>query len=383
MINPSSKNNTLLMIVGDKSADLYGAKLVQELKKINPSIKIVGTGGEKMREEGVELLYDVKDMSVIGLWEALSKLSLMKRVRRDILNLIEMNAVKAAVLIDFPGFNIHIASEIQKKNIPVIYYISPQVWAWRAGRVNKIAKRVNKMLVILPFEVEIYSKAGVDVKFVGHPLFDIIKEESDREKLCSDFGLNPSKPIIGILPGSRDKEVRFLLPPMLEAALLIKQKILESQFILPRAKEVDDTYINELVREKGIDVKVIDGNSYRVMQIADISIVCSGTATLEAAILGTPLIITYRLSKLTEILGRKMLKVKHWGLVNILAGKEIVPELEQEEVNAVNISAHCVSILRSKQKRDSIKMKLSEVVSTLGGKGASQAAAKEIAEFLN
>ena len=381
-MNPASANNTLLIIVGDKSADIYGAKLASELKKINPTIKIIGTGGDNMRKEGVEILYDVKDMSVIGLWEAISKLSLMRKVKRDIMDLIKTKKIKAAVLVDFPGFNIHIASEIRKENIPVIYYISPQVWAWRGGRIKKIAQRVNKMLVILPFEVEIYRRAGVDVKFIGHPLFDVI-EDSDKDKLYHDLGLDFSRPIIGLLPGSRDKEVRFLLPSMIDAALLIKKKIPKSQFILPKAKEVDGNYVKGLIREKGIDLKVINGNSHGVFQIADLSVVCSGTATLEAAILGAPLIIIYRLSKVTEIIGRKMLKVRHWGLVNILAGEEIVPELEQEEVNAENISAYALSILRSKQKKDLIKAKLSRITSTLGEKGASQLAAKEIIEFLN
>ncbi|OGL46258.1 MAG: lipid-A-disaccharide synthase [Candidatus Schekmanbacteria bacterium RBG_16_38_11] len=381
-MNPASANNTLLIIVGDKSADIYGAKLASELKKINPTIKIIGTGGDNMRKEGVEILYDVKDMSVIGLWEAISKLSLMRKVKRDIMDLIKTKRIKAAVLVDFPGFNIHIASEIRKENIPVIYYISPQVWAWRGGRIKKIAQRVNKMLVILPFEVEIYRRAGVDVKFIGHPLFDVI-EDSDKDKLYHDLGLDFSRPIIGLLPGSRDKEVRFLLPSMIDAALLIKKKIPKSQFILPKAKEVDGNYVKGLIREKGIDLKVINGNSHGVFQIADLSVVCSGTATLEAAILGAPLIIIYRLSKVTEIIGRKMLKVRHWGLVNILAGEEIVPELEQEEVNAENISAYALSILRSRQKKDLIKAKLSRITSTLGEKGASQLAAKEIIEFLN
>ena len=381
-MNPASANNTLLIIVGDKSADIYGAKLASELKKINPTIKIIGTGGDNMRKEGVEILYDVKDMSVIGLWEAISKLSLMRKVKRDIMDLIKTKKIKAAVLVDFPGFNIHIASEIRKENIPVIYYISPQVWAWRGGRIKKIAQRVNKMLVILPFEVEIYRRAGVDVKFIGHPLFDVI-EDSDKDKLYHDLGLDFSRPIIGLLPGSRDKEVRFLLPSMIDAALLIKKKIPKSQFILPKAKEVDGNYVKGLIREKGIDLKVINGNSHGVFQIADLSVVCSGTATLEAAILGAPLIIIYRLSKVTEIIGRKMLKVRHWGLVNILAGEEIVPELEQEEVNAENISAYALSILRSRQKKDLIKAKLSRITSTLGEKGASQLAAKEIIEFLN
>ena len=381
-MNPASANNTLLIIVGDKSADIYGAKLASELKKINPTRKIIGTGGDNMRKEGVEILYDVKDMSVIGLWEAISKLSLMRKVKRDIMDLIKTKRIKAAVLVDFPGFNIHIASEIRKENIPVIYYISPQVWAWRGGRIKKIAQRVNKMLVILPFEVEIYRRAGVDVKFIGHPLFDVI-EDSDKDKLYHDLGLDFSRPIIGLLPGSRDKEVRFLLPSMIDAALLIKKKIPKSQFILPKAKEVDGNYVKGLIREKGIDLKVINGNSHGVFQIADLSVVCSGTATLEAAILGAPLIIIYRLSKVTEIIGRKMLKLRHWGLVNILAGEEIVPELEQEEVNAENISAYALSILRSKQKKDLIKAKLSRITSTLGEKGASQLAAKEIIEFLN
>ncbi|OGL41855.1 MAG: lipid-A-disaccharide synthase [Candidatus Schekmanbacteria bacterium RIFCSPHIGHO2_02_FULL_38_11] len=382
-MNPSSKNKTLLIIVGDKSADLYGAKLVHELKKIDSSINIVGTGGEKMREEGVKILYDVKDMSVIGLWEAVSKVSLIRKIKRDILKLLDTNTINAAVLLDFPGFNLHIAAEIRGRNIPVIYYISPQIWAWGSGRIKKIKKRVNKMLVILPFEVDIYRNAGVDVRFIGHPLFDVINADSDKELICSQLGLNPSSPIIGILPGSRNKEVRFLLPSMMDGALLIREKISDAQFILPRAKEVDESYVKKIISGKGVEVKVVDGNSHEVMRVSDISIICSGTATLEAAILGSPMLIVYRLSKITEIIGRRMLKIKQWGLVNIMAGKEIVPELEQEEVNGENLSAYVISVLKSEKKRKSIERKLSEIASSLGGSGASMIAAKEIAEFLN
>ena len=382
-MNPSSKNKTLLIIVGDKSADLYGAKLVHELKKIDSSINIVGTGGEKMREEGVKILYDVKDMSVIGLWEAVSKVSLIRKIKRDILKLLDTNTINAAVLLDFPGFNLHIAAEIRGRNIPVIYYISPQIWAWGSGRIKKIKKRVNKMLVILPFEVDIYRNAGVDVRFIGHPLFDVIRVDGDKEYLCSQLGLNPSSPIIGILPGSRNKEVRFLLHSMIDGALLIKKKIPDAQFILPRAREVDESYIKKIISDKGADIKVVNGNSYGVMSVSDISIICSGTATLEAAILGSPVLIVYRLSKITELIGRKFLKVKHWGLVNILAGKEIVPELEQEEVNGENISAYVISVLKSEKKRKFIEQKLYEIASSLGGSGASRIAAEEIVEFLN
>lgn len=382
-MNPSSKNKTLLMVVGDKSADLYGAKLAHELKKIDSSINIIGTGGEKMREEGVKALYDVRDMAVIGLWEAVSKVSLIRRVKRDILKLLDTNTIDAAVLLDFPGFNLHIAAEIRKRNIPVIYYISPQIWAWRSGRIKKIKKRVNKMLVILPFEADIYKNAGIDVRFVGHPLFDVINVDGDKEFLCSQLGLKPSSPIIGILPGSRNSEVRFLLPSMVDGALLIRKKIPDAQFILPRAKEVDESYVKKIISDKGIEMKVVSGNSHEVMRVSDISIICSGTATLEAAILGSPMLIVYRLSKITELIGRRFLKIKHWGLVNILAGKEVVPELEQEEVNGENISAYVISILGSEKKRKSIEQRLSEIASSLGGSGASRIAAAEIAEFLN
>src|SRR3989338_1748218 len=332
-----------------------------------------------MREEGVKILYDVKDMSVIGLWEAVSKVSLIRKIKRDILKLLDTNTINAAVLLDFPGFNLHIAAEIRGRNIPVIYYISPQIWAWGSGRIKKIKNRVNKMLVILPFEVDIYRNAGVDVRFIGHPLFDVINADSDKELICSQLGLNPSSPIIGILPGSRNKEVRFLLPSMMDGALLIREKISDAQFILPRAKEVDESYVKKIISGKGVEVKVVDGNSHEVMRVSDISIICSGTATLEAAILGSPMLIVYRLSKITEIIGRRMLKIKQWGLVNIMAGKEIVPELEQEEVNGENLSAYVISVLKSEKKRKSIERKLSEIASSLGGSGASMIAAKEIA----
>ena len=376
------KKIRLMIIAGETSGDLQAASLIKSLKSINPHIEIFGMGGKKMQAESAEIIYDITNLAIVGFFEVLKHIFTFKKIFEKLSALLETRKPDAVILVDYPGFNLRFAKATKEKNIPVIYYISPQIWAWRGGRIKKIAQRVNKMLVILPFEAEIYRKAGVDVKFIGHPLFDVI-DDSGKEKLYHELGLDPLKPIVGLLPGSRDKEVRFLLTSMLDAAVLIKKKIPESQFILPKAKEVDGNYVKRLIKEKGIDLKVVEGNSHGVFRIADLSIVCSGTATVEAAILGAPLIIIYRLSKITEIIGRKMLKVRHWGLVNILAGEEIVPELEQEEVNAENISAYAISILRSKQNKDLVKAKLSRITSTLGEKGASQKAAREIMRFLN
>ncbi|MBI5376854.1 MAG: lipid-A-disaccharide synthase [Candidatus Schekmanbacteria bacterium] len=375
-----SKKKSVLMIVGDPSADMYGAGVIRELKALHPEINIIGTGGDLMKEAGLDLMYNVRDMSVIGLFEAFSKGALLRRIRKNILRVIEENNISAALLVDYPGFNLYLASILKSKNIPVVYYISPQVWAWRSGRIKKIKERVDRMLVILPFEEELYRNSGVNASFVGHPLLEIIDEDLKKSENIIPWKKSDG-PVVALMPGSRKKEIHFLLADMLKAAEIISAQIPDVSFVLPVAQGLDIKSIEALL-PRSIDIKLTDGRAREVLRNSDFAVICSGTATLEAAIIGTPFIIIYRLSKLTEFIGRRFLKIHNWGLVNIVAGKEIIPELEQEEVNPVNIASFVVEALKSPDKLSEMRNDLSKIRSMLGERVASARVAAVISEYI-
>lgn len=375
-----SKKKSVLMIVGDPSADMYGAGVIRELKSLHPEINILGTGGDLMKEAGLDLMYNVRDMSVIGFFEAFSKGALIRQIRKSILKVIEENNICAALLVDYPGFNLYLASILKSKNIPVVYYISPQVWAWRSGRIKKIKERVDRMLVILPFEEELYRNSGVNTSFVGHPLLEIIDEDLKKSENIIPWKKS-SGPVVTLMPGSRKKEIHFLLADMLKAAEIISAQIPGVSFVLPVAQGLDIKSI-EASLPRNIDIKLTDGRAREVLRNSDFAVICSGTATLEAAIIGTPFIIIYRLSKLTEFIGRRFLKIHNWGLVNIVAGKEIIPELEQEEVNPVNIASFVVEALKSPDKLAEMRNDLSKIRNMLGERVASARVAAVISEYI-
>lgn len=412
-------SKALLVISGDHSADMYVAKIIEEIKKKTPDLKIAGTGGDKMKDAGMELLWHLNDISVIGLWEALYKVNIIKKVKKSLIDYILNNNVSAALLVDYPGFNLYFANILKKMHIPVIYFISPQIWAWRSGRIKKIKERVDKMLVILPFEEAMYRRSGLDTEFVGHPLMEIMNAESSVWVANPELSLNfltekgvlyahhrdiePSsgendiyksinferflKEIndgykVALLPGSRKKEIEYLIEDMLRAAELVSEKIKNVSFILPLAQGLDINLIKKHLAGKKISMVITDGRARNVMKISDFAVICSGTATLEAAITETPFIIIYKLSKLTEIVGKRFLKIKNWGLVNIVAGKEIIPELQQEEVNPENIASAVLEALKSPGKLIETKEELVLLKNLLGSADVSKRVADVILQYI-
>ncbi|HYR43902.1 MAG TPA: lipid-A-disaccharide synthase [Terriglobia bacterium] len=319
-----------LMVAGEASGDMYGAEVARCLFKKFPDCRIYGLGGQRMRAAGVQLEGDISKTAVVGPFEVIGYLGTLYGVFRRLAERIETEPPTAAILIDFPDFNLRLAKRVKHAGAPVFYYVGPQVWAWREGRVKQIKQLVDKMLVIFPFEEDIYRKAAVEVEFVGHPLMDMVRASKSKEDFCAKYQLDPKKPIVALLPGSRTKEVRFILPTLCRAAELIAAEKPDAQFVLPLAPGLDRQLIENIIQARPITVIIND--TYNAIRYSRAAAVASGTATLETALLGTPEVIVYRISQATWFLGKFLLKVRLFGIVNIILGEEVVPELFQDKM---------------------------------------------------
>ncbi len=358
----------ILLIAGESSGDIHGAALSRSLAAFKPNLQIFGVGGTEMRKSGVHILHDNKEMAVVGVLEIFGKIRLLYKIFKKIEYEIVSGKYSALVLIDYPTFNMMLAWIASKHGLPVYYFIAPQVWAWGKIRLKLLARIVNKMFVILPFEKEIYEKAGMDVEFVGHPFIGEIKTALEREKAYKIFGLNKNKKIIGILPGSRNQEIKTLLPVMLESARIIKKEIPTAQFALPLANTIEEDEVATLIKQSGLKVTVIRDFTYDVMSLADFLIVASGSVTLEAGILKKPMVIIYKVNFITSFIARILALISHVGLVNIIAGKEIVPELLQENMTPENIASCSIKALTDEKYYKQVKQELAKIEQLLGKK---------------
>jgi lipid-A-disaccharide synthase len=376
MNTAQKKNKTIMIVAGEASGDMHGANLVREMLKINPALNFYGIGGNKLREEGIELLANASDMAVVGLTEVVSKLRSILKIMGMMKKSMDERHPDLVILIDYPDFNLPLAKAAKKRGIKVFYYISPQVWAWRKGRIGQIKKTVDKMAVILPFEVDTYGQEGFAVNYVGHPLLDMVKLNYSKQESRKKFGLAENKITIGILPGSRLSEVSKLMPQLLQAAGILKQEIPDMQFVLPLADTLEEKIITEIISRSNVKVKVISGHTYDVISCADLALVASGTATLETGLLGVPMVIVYKISLLSYIIGRIIVDVNNIGLVNIIAGKTIVPELIQSDARGKRIAGEALAILTNKEKKLEIIKELETIRAKLGEPGAAIRAAQ-------
>jgi lipid-A-disaccharide synthase len=358
----------IFVVAGEASADLHGSMLVRYIKKKYGNFTFYGVGGRELEREGMLILYESSEFTAMGVIEPLLKLRFYKRALKKISSFIIENNIDNVILIDFPGFNLRLARILKKRGIRIIYYISPQIWAWHYSRIKTIKKYVHSIIVFYPFEAEIYEKEGVRAYFVGNPLLDIVREKLEQG---TELNLNLNKPTIALLPGSRISEAERHLTPMLEAAKLIGDRY-RCTFIVP----VLSGEVKGLV-EKGIDryghemdIRLILDNTYRAIEKADILITSSGTATLEAAILGKPMIIIYRVGIIFELMARIFLKVKNISLVNIVAGRKICPELLQREVTAERIFQETRKLLEDEKLLNEMKNEIDLVREKLGSPGA-------------
>lgn len=376
------KKIKLMLIAGEASGDLQAANLIKSLKQINPHIEIFGMGASKMRSEGAEIIYDITDLAIVGFIEILKHLGTFKKIFEKLTLLLETRKPDAVILVDYPGFNLRFAKIAKEKNIPVIYYISPQIWAWGKNRLHEIKEYVDKMIVIFGFEENIYKEAGVKVSFVGHPFLDIVKPAWKKEETIKHLHLRHDSVKIALMPGSRKKEIEKHLPTMLKSCEIIKDKIPNAEFIISKIKELEPNLYNKIMNHSKIKPHSLDNRPYEVMDIADLVIASSGSATLEIAIMEKPMVIIYKTSFLTWLLARNLIKIPDIGLVNVVAGNRIVPELVQFDATAENIAKESLNILLDHKKIHEIKENLRKVKSKLGETGASSRAGHAILKFL-
>lgn len=370
------KSKTIMIIAGEASGDMHGAHLVREMLRINPALNFYGIGGNKLKQEGVHLLASASDMAVVGLTEVVSKLGSILKIMRMMKRSLDERRPDLVILIDYPDFNLPLAKAARKKGIKVFYYISPQVWAWRKSRIVQIKKTVNKMAVILPFEVDTYAEQGFDVNYVGHPLLDRVAMHYSKQESRKKFNLDEDKITVAILPGSRLSEVRKLLPELLQAAEILTRQIKDIRFVLPLADTLEEAVITEMTSPFKVKVRIISGHTYDVISCADLALVASGTATLETGLLGVPMVIIYKVSFLSYVLGKLFVQVKNIGLVNIVAGKTVVPELIQGDASGKRIAGEALAILNSKEKKQKMIKELEALRDKLGEPGAAGRAAQ-------
>jgi lipid-A-disaccharide synthase len=380
---PGAAPSSLLIIAGEASGDQYGAALIQALRDDHPHLQTYGLGGQQMRLAGMEILGDIETLNVVGAVEALARIPRAFQLARAIRAEAIRRGTRVAVLIDAPGFNISLARWLKGAGLRVVYYVSPQIWAWRQGRVKKIARRVDTMLTLFPFEVPFYTAVGLDAECVGHPLVDHLQSLPTSEQAAERCGLDSKRPILALLPGSRRQEIRRLLPPMLQAFALVKARLPQLQGVLPVAHTLPLSEIQEYLRASSPPVQILPGCSAEALRAATFAIVASGTATLEAGIIGTPMVIVYKVHLLTAALARCLLQVPCIGLVNIVAGKQLVPELLQGDVQPQAIAAYALRCLECPDEAQRIRQALGVVRATLGQGDSASRAARRVSHFLS
>jgi lipid-A-disaccharide synthase len=329
-----------LLSAGEASGDTYGSQLIEALRQFASGSTFFGMGGEKMRASGAELLVNASEVAVVGLAEVVTHLPAIRRRFKHLVAEAARRKPDAAILIDFPDFNLRLARQLHRLGIPVFYFVSPQIWAWRTGRVKQIKKYVRKMIVIFPFEQEFYRRHGVEVSYVGHPLAYEPPQQISREEFAASHHLDPQKQWIALLPGSRRKEVALNLRSMVAAAYFLEQRLLRQgigvEFVLPVASTLNEGWLREQLPKDILSIKLV-GNARATLMHARAAVVASGTATVEAALSGTPFIVVYRLAPLTWLLGRRLVKLDTFAMPNLIAGERIVPELIQKDFNAANV----------------------------------------------
>ncbi|MBI5447504.1 MAG: lipid-A-disaccharide synthase [Gammaproteobacteria bacterium] len=371
---PKSMNNIplkIMILAGEASGDMYGARLVEAMRAQEPALHFLGMGGTQMRAADVDIRVDAASVAVVGITEVLSQLSIIMKALRTLKQALLDEKPRLLILIDFPDFNFQIAKFAKKHQIKIFYYISPQVWAWRKSRIQTLKKTVDLMAVILPFELELYQKAGVPVCFEGHPLVDEVNTHRVTHQ-----PLPHTHPCIGLLPGSRHSEIQRLMPLLVECAEKLKISYPFAQFILPLAPTLKREDIEAYLQHTTLPLRIVSAPLPQALANCDAAIVASGTATLEVALLALPMVIIYRVKKLSFYLGKLLIKVDHIGLCNLIAGERIVPELIQAEANSTRIVSEIRKILDNEPYRLQMKQKLGQISTRLGPQGATQRIAR-------
>jgi lipid-A-disaccharide synthase len=368
---------TVMVSCGEASGDLYAGALAQALKSQAPGTRVIGFGGDHLAAAGAELAGDYHGIAVTGLTEVLRVLPRSYAMYRRLVELARTTRPDVFVAIDFPDFNFRLASAVHALGIPVVYYVSPQLWAWRPGRIRALKAFADKVLPIFPFEVAIYERAGVPVEFVGHPLIDLIAVTTPRDALLGGLGFDPAAPVVALLPGSRPNEVRALLPVLAEAIARIRTARPGTQFLLARAPQLSASLFDPLGPEAD-GVAILEGRTDDVLNASDVVLTASGTATVQTALHEKPMVILYKLSPLTYLLGRPFVKVNTFGMANLIAGRRIVPELIQGDCTPERVAGEALALLNERARADQMRADLREVRAKLGATGASGRAAAAV-----
>ena len=376
----ASPRTRVLVSCGEPSGDLYAGDLVRNLREQAVSLEVFGLGGDRLEEAGGRLVAHVRDLAVVGLFEVLKHLRRLRGVFRAVLREVDRERPAVAVLVDYADFNLRLARELKARGIPVVYYVSPQVWAWRRGRIRAIRERVTRMVVIFPFEEALYRQAGVPVTFVGHPLVDLARPAEDGAAFLAAQRLDPARPVIAVLPGSRPQEVAHNLPPIAGALRLLQERRGTLQFALAVAPSLDSRIL-----ERGLDgvrVTRVAGQTHALLSASSAGIVASGTATVEAALMDLPSVVVYRLSPLTYALGRPFVRVPYYAMANLIAGRQVFKELIQRDFRPDAVAREVTSLVEDPVRRREVRQALQEVRARLGPPGASARAAAVVAEIL-
>lgn len=374
----------IMIIAGEVSGDMHGAKLVASLKKRLPDCKFFGLGGELMRAEGVETFYDVKELAAIGFTEVISRVGFFKKVFFEILGKAEEEKPDVTIFIDYPGFNLRMADKLHRRGFKTVHYICPQVWAWNKKRIPKIAEIIDLLITIFPFEKDIFAGYNdIRVEFAGHPLVD--KAKAAKAQLAINLPWSEAKQKVAILPGSRKREISMILPTMLKAAVLLEKKFPEIHFIVAAATETAEKQIAEEMKKVDVlpaHLDVITGNTREILRQADASFTASGTATLETSLMECPMVVVYKTSALTYLMGRMLIRIKHIGMVNIVAGRTVCPELIQHYATPKRLSETLMPLLTNTETRRRMMDGIREVNKALGDGNADEHAAEFIYDFL-
>ncbi len=373
----------ILFSAGESSGDQHAANMFVELRKRQPDINGLGMGGVKMAQAGIDIRYDSANIAVIGVVEVIKHYAEIRRALKLMQQLLAAERPDLLVCVDYKEFNFKLARYAKKLGIKVLFYVSPQVWAWRPGRVKAYGKAIDMMAVIFPFETAYYEAENVPVRYVGHPSVDKVHAQYSKDEDLSRFGLDKNRPIVGLLPGSRANEIKRLLPVMLAAAETVQAALPACQFILPQADSIGDALLESYIAKSPLAVTVIKNQPYDVIQCCDAVMTASGTATLEIALLSVPMVIAYKLASLTYWLGRWLVKTPFIGLPNIVSAKCIVKELIQHEATAEKLSAEITRILTDAVYADDMRKNLEQVKQQLGQGGGSKNMAQLVLQMLS
>lgn len=370
----------ILISAGEASGDIHAAAVTAAIKKMNKDAEVFGMGGDALRKAGGEVLFDIKDHGVMGFVEVIKKLPALFKLRSDFAKVMNERKPDCLVVVDYPGFNMKLAKLAHDKGIPVVSYISPSAWAWHKSRAKKVAKIVDKVAAIFPFEYDVYHKAGADTVFVGHPLVDIVKPSLSKSEAESFAGKKPGRKLILLMPGSRLMEIEKMLPTLLAAAKIIQEKMPEVDFTMPRAGTIPLSMLEDKIKASGVKVRITEGHNYDLFSVADLALATSGTVTLEAALCGLGSVIVYKTSPVTAFIARLVINIPDIGLPNIVAGKHILPELLQENFTPAKVAEEAIALLRPERNAQMHK-DLEYVKERLGEPGAVERVARLVLEL--